>query len=87
MIQEYEPLTVPAGQPGPPRRAESYDFPHDALFSTEILRDYFAAHGASGSSPPGARRASGHRPRFQNAITPVPRPTAAELGARGTPAA
>lgn len=41
-IQEYEPFTFPLGTWY--RAAEAtYDFPHDALFSTEILENYFAS--------------------------------------------
>lgn len=41
-IQEYEPFTFPLGTWY--RAAEAtYDFPHDALFSTEILENYFSS--------------------------------------------
>lgn len=44
-IQEYEPFTFPLGTWY--RAAEAtYDFPHDALFSTEILENYFSSIGA-----------------------------------------
>ena len=40
LIQEYEPLTFPHGTYFALAN-ETYDFPHDAIFSTEFLRDYF----------------------------------------------
>jgi hypothetical protein len=75
LIQEYEPFTFPMGSAAALARA-SYDLPHTALFSTELLRDYFAAHGigvfAAGGTA-GARDSAS----FRNAITPVG-PVAAE---------
>ena len=62
---------------------ESYDFDHRALFSTELLRDYFRRHGigvyASGSAHGDAASAA-----FQNAIAAVPAPSADDLRARRT---
>ena len=59
---------------------ESYRFDHTALFSTELLRDFFRrreigvyAHGGDAASA-----------AFQNAITAVEPPTANELAARTT---
>ena len=43
LIQEYEPFTFPMGSYAALAR-QSYDFPHRALFSTELLRGYFRAH-------------------------------------------
>lgn len=43
LIQEYEPLTVPQGS-WSALAEQSYRFSHRAIFSTGILRDYFAAH-------------------------------------------
>ncbi|MBK8293935.1 MAG: glycosyltransferase [Solirubrobacterales bacterium] len=78
MIQEYEPLTVPQGA-WTDLAEESYTFEHDALFSTSILRDYFA-DGASACTPPVARKATGIRsssatrsPRYRRR-TPRPWP-------------
>ena len=80
LIQEYEPLTVP---PGAWTRLaeESYDFPHHALFSTEILRRYFAHHsiGVFAGDPGGDGPAS---LSFRNAITAVSPPPASEISAR-----
>ena len=44
LIQEYEPFTFPMGSYAA-LAAESYALPHAALFSTELLRDYFRRHG------------------------------------------
>lgn len=80
LIQEYEPLTVP---PGAWTRfaEESYDFPHHALFSTEILRGYFAHEkigvfaGERDEDAPAALA-------FRNAITDLSPPSSDELTAR-----
>ena len=61
--------------------AESYRFPHAALFSTELLRDYFRRHGfgvyAAGAAAGDERSAS-----FDNAITAIDPPDAAALAGR-----
>jgi glycosyltransferase involved in cell wall biosynthesis len=44
LIQEYEPFTFPMGTFAALAR-QSYDFPHFAVFSSELLRGYFRAHG------------------------------------------
>ena len=44
LIQEYEPFTFPMGSYAA-LAAGSYGLPHTALFSTELLRGYFRAHG------------------------------------------
>src|SRR5205085_8358164 len=44
LIQEFEPFTFPMGTLVALAR-ESYTFPHFALYSTELLRDYFRRHG------------------------------------------
>jgi hypothetical protein len=82
LIQEYEPFTFPMGTFSA-LAEESYRYPHRALFSTELLRDYFrrrsigvyAAGGAAGDESSAA---------FQNAITAVDPPSPAELGARSS---
>ena len=43
LIQEYEPFTFPMGSYAA-LAEETYAFPHTALFSTELLRDYFRRH-------------------------------------------
>jgi len=82
LIQEYEPFTFPMGSAAALARA-SYDLPHTALFSTELLRDYFAAHEigvfANGRSTGDRDSAS-----FRNAITPVG-PIGPEEVKRGPP--
>ena len=82
LIQEYEPFTFEMGSYAA-LAAQTYGFDHVALFSTELLRGFFAAHGygvyASGQQGGGAASAS-----FQNAITPVEPPAANELAERGS---
>src|SRR5207248_9295147 len=77
LIQEYEPFTFPMGSYAA-LASESYRLPHFALFSTELLRDYFRAHriGVYAVDP-----ASGDRDStaFENAITPVTPPPFDEL--------
>jgi hypothetical protein len=82
LIQEYEPFTFPMGTYAA-LASESYGFPHFALFSTELLRDYFRRRGIgvySDGGPAGDRASVS----FENAITPVDPPTAAELAGRRT---
>ena len=43
LIQEYEPFTFAMGT-WAALAAASYDLPHTALFSSELLRDYFRRH-------------------------------------------
>ncbi len=80
LIQEYEPFTFPMGTYAA-LAEESYRFPHVAVFSTELLRDYFRRHGI-GVYADGERDGDRRSVAFQNAITPVSAPTAAELAAR-----
>ena len=81
LIQEYEPFTFPMGSYAA-LATESYGLDHFALFSSELLRGYFRAHGigvyAAGEAAGEQLSAS-----FQNAITPVPPPSPNELEARG----
>jgi GT2 family glycosyltransferase len=80
LIQEYEPFTFPMGGYAALAR-ESYRFPHVALFSTELLRDYFRRHAIgvyAGRGDAGDRASAA----FQNAITAVAPPTVAELAGR-----
>jgi glycosyltransferase involved in cell wall biosynthesis len=80
LIQEYEPFTFPMGSYAA-LADESYRLPHTALFSTELLRDYFRRHGlgvyAAGEEAGDAASAS-----FDNAITAIDPPGAAELAGR-----
>jgi hypothetical protein len=69
LIQEYEPFIFPMGSAAALARA-SYDLPHTALFSTELLRQWFADERIgvyAGSLEDGDR----HSASFANAITPV----------------
>jgi hypothetical protein len=83
MIQEFEPLTLPEGKWAELAR-QSYDFEHNALFSTEILRDYFRARsiGVFASGPEEGDRRSTF---FNNAITPIQIPDAGQLARRENP--
>jgi glycosyltransferase involved in cell wall biosynthesis len=80
LIQEYEPFTFPMGSYAALAQ-QSYGFPHFAVFSSELLRDYFRRHDLGVFA---AGRAAGDRDSvsFQNAITPVTSPTVPELSAR-----
>jgi glycosyltransferase involved in cell wall biosynthesis len=77
VIQEYDPLTYPVGTLGAITR-QAYTFPHLAVFSTELLRDYFRIHrlGVFANGPEAGERDS---VSFRNAITAVDPPTAEEM--------
>jgi Glycosyl transferase family 2 len=80
LIQEYEPFTFAMGSYAALAN-ESYRLPHRALFSSELLRDYFRRHGLGVYAEGDGDSESAS---FQNAITPIEPPTAAELAARST---
>ena len=82
LIQEYEPYTFVMGSWAAVARS-TYDLPHAALFSTEMLRDFFAARGY-GVFAGGAERGRELSAFFRNAITPVGAPGAAELAERSS---
>jgi glycosyltransferase involved in cell wall biosynthesis len=82
LVQEYEPVTFPMGTLSA-LAGQSYRFPHHALFSTELLRDYFRRHRL-GVYEQGAERGDEESAAFQNAITAVEPPTAEELAARAS---
>jgi beta-1,2-rhamnosyltransferase WsaF-like protein/glycosyl transferase family 2 len=82
LIQEYEPFTFPMGTYAA-LASESYRFPHFALFSTELLRDYFRRHRI-GVYSGGPARGDEESVAFQNAITAVAAPVADELARRST---
>ena len=71
LVQEYEPFTHAMGS-WAALAMSSYELPHYAVFSTELLREFFARHRyvvfAAGEEA--GRRDSRS---FQNAITPVRR--------------
>ena len=80
LIQEYEPFTFPMGTHAA-LAAESYRFPHAALFSTELLRDYFRRHGL-GVYTAGTEAGDRDSASFDNAITAIDPPGAGELAGR-----
>jgi Glycosyl transferase family 2 len=82
LIQEHEPFTFPMGSLAA-LADQSYRFPHVALFSTELLRDFFRRHGL-GVYAHGASAGDAASAAFENAITAVPAPSARELAARGS---
>jgi hypothetical protein len=63
--------------------ASSYDVGHFALFSTELLRDYFRRHGI-GVYAAGREAGDAASAAFENAITAIEPPTPRELAGRGT---
>jgi glycosyltransferase involved in cell wall biosynthesis len=80
LIQDYEPIFHPMGS-SYALADQSYEFPHMALFSTELLRDFFRARAIGVfSSADGAGDSASTS--FQNAITPVDPPSAQELRSR-----
>jgi hypothetical protein len=82
LIQEYEPFTFPMST-NAAMADGSYALPHVALFSTELLRDYFRRQGLgvyAGGGDEGDRASLA----FQNAITDVPAPSAQELAQRSS---
>jgi hypothetical protein len=82
LVQEYEPFTFPMGSHAA-LAADSYRLPHRALFSSELLRDYFRRHriGVYAAGADAGDRASA---AFENAITAIDAPAAAELARRPT---
>jgi glycosyltransferase involved in cell wall biosynthesis len=69
LIQEYEPFTFPMGSLAS-LAAQSYTFPHYAVFSTDLLRDYFRTHGI-GVFSNGEKNGETRSVWFNNAITDV----------------
>ena len=80
LIQEYEPFTFAMGSYAA-LAAASYELPHTAVFSTELLRGYFRRHGI-GVFAAGEDAGDRASLSFQNAITAIDPPSAAELAAR-----
>jgi hypothetical protein len=66
LIQEFEPMTFPMGSLHA-LAAESYAFPHRAVFSTALLRDWFHAERLGVYADGGAGDAAALA--FENAIT------------------
>src|SRR5215211_2586631 len=69
LIQEYEPFIFPSGSAAALAQA-SYELPHTALFSTDLLREWFGAHGI-GVFAEGSAAGERNSASFDNAITPV----------------
>jgi hypothetical protein len=69
LIQEYEPYFSPMGSAAALAR-HSYDLPHAALFSTDLLREWFAAN-RMGVFALGREAGERDSVSFDNAITPV----------------
>jgi Glycosyl transferase family 2 len=82
LIQEYEPFTFAMGTYAA-LAAGSYRFPHHALFSGELLREYFRRNGI-GVYARGAEIGDAGSLAFQNAITAVDPPLPRELEQRAT---
>jgi glycosyltransferase involved in cell wall biosynthesis len=80
LIQEHEPFTFPMGTYAA-LAADSYRFPHTALFSSELLREYFRRH-AIGVYAEGAAAGDSASATFENAITAIDPPTPGELATR-----
>jgi glycosyltransferase involved in cell wall biosynthesis len=80
LIQEYEPFTFVMGS-WAAIAMETYTFPHAALFSTELLQTFFAAHG-HGVFEAGPEAGNRDSIAFRNAITKVAPPTVRELADR-----
>jgi len=55
LVQEYEPLFYPAGS-FLALAEQAYTFPHRAIFSTELLRDYFQVNNIGAFSQNGFRQ-------------------------------
>ncbi len=81
LIQEYEPFTFAMGSYAA-LAEDSYRSEHFALFSSELLRDYFRRHriGVYARGKPAGDASSAS---FQNAITAIPPPSAHALRRAG----
>ncbi len=77
VIQEYDPLTYPVGTLGAVAR-QAYTYPHLAVFSTELLREYFRNHRL-GAFAGGAEQGDRDSVSFRNAITRVDPPTVEDM--------
>jgi glycosyltransferase involved in cell wall biosynthesis len=80
LIQEYEPMTFPMGSFAA-LAGQSYTFPHLALFSSQLLRDYFRRHQI-GVYAEGVSAGDQLALAFQNAITAIAPPDPDQLIAR-----
>jgi WsaF, C-terminal domain/WsaF, N-terminal domain/Glycosyl transferase family 2 len=82
LIQEYEPFTFPMGSYAA-LASDSYRLPHRAMFSSELLREYFRRHEL-GVYAAGMEAGDRDSLSFQNAITAIDPPSASELTGRRT---
>jgi glycosyltransferase involved in cell wall biosynthesis len=82
LIQEYEPFTFAMGSMAALAN-ESYAFPHNALFSTELLRSWFRERGL-GVYSEGTAAGDSASVAFEHAITDVRPPSVEELARRRT---
>ena len=80
LIQEFEPYTHPMGS-WAAYALSTYDLDHYALFSTALLRDFFAERGY-GVFAEGRESGMERSLPFENAITAVEPPSVAELASR-----
>ena len=80
LIQEYEPFTFPMGS-WAALAMSSYEFPHVAMFSSEMLRAFFAER-SYGVFRDGRESGEASSISFQNAITAISPPTEAEMAGR-----
>ena len=80
LIQEFEPFTHPMGSMAAAAMS-TYSLPHTALFSTELLRRYFAERGY-GVYASGARQGKRDSAAFENAITRAEPPSIEQMRAR-----
>jgi GT2 family glycosyltransferase len=80
LVQEYEPFTFAMGSYAA-LADESYRFPHFALFSSELLREFFRRRGL-GVYAAGEPNGDAASAAFENAITTVEAPSATELAER-----
>lgn len=83
LIQEYEPYTHPMGS-WAALAMSTYEMPHTALFSTELLRDFFRER-SYGVFMEGEARGLELSASFQNAITEASPPSVEEMAARERP--
>jgi hypothetical protein len=76
LIQDYEPLILALGSESALAR-QTYEFPHFAVFSTEMLREYFRAHqlGVFAQGRAGDEEAAA----FEPAIAAVEPPSSDEM--------
>jgi hypothetical protein len=80
LIQEFEPFTFPMGTYAALAR-ESYEMAHFALYSSELLRDWFR-HERIGVYAAGLETGDRSSASFENAITDVSPPPVGELAER-----